>query len=136
MNRLCYPVGVHTTVHESEFVGISLLAFELIHSRSCIIETDSALQFQLLCRIEEIVGRKVWSFNLETYLSLNLQSANLRALCCNNDDTICTARTVDGSCRCILHYVDRLNLIIVIVHEFCEGNLKTIDDDERSICSV
>lgn len=80
-----------------------------------------------------MVAREVGHLEVEAAGIGKLQLAGLWRPARDDDDTVGTARAVDGRGRAVLEQRDRLHLLGVEVHHAREGDLEAVEDDERCV---
>ena len=115
------PVGVGAFSHRFILLVIADVVRQLGTGIIFIgIKAHEALQLELVFGIEHMIRIQVGQLKAQTSLHLHTQLAFFGAFRDNHDDAVGTSRTVDSRCRGIFQNVDRLNLIVVVVHQLLQ----------------
>ena len=126
--NLFLPVGICLT---EKLPSIRALAIIVLYEVAILCSVKNINGF-LLYRIRDIAGiRNLWFHSLATLL------------CCDDDNTIRTTRTINSCCRSILKNRERFNIVRVYHRKRIRKTLyalivhsKTINDNKRIVRSV
>ena len=127
------PVDIYAVEHILQTLIIIRSVPDLVIEKVGVVQAHSLLQLQFLRSIEQMVCAQVGDLEAQAGLCRDPELAFLGLLRYHNDDTVGTARAVDSRGGGILEDVDALNLVVVVVHELRERDLKAVEDNERGV---